>query len=158
MEEIINSVMQSPENTNPNVLRSQLKAIQGEGGGSDSGGSDIIFKFSGVENTPVPIPDGLIFNDSLIGCVKISGTATDMIGEPITVEEQVIPYHTINENNVYFVSIGGSDSASSATFTISNGMISISSGDSDYKPNGNDNYRNMETIEWTIFVVDISNV
>lgn len=33
MEEIINSVMQSPENTNPNVLRSQLKAIQGEGSG-----------------------------------------------------------------------------------------------------------------------------
>ena len=33
MEEIINSVMQSPENTNPNVLRGQLKAIQGEGSG-----------------------------------------------------------------------------------------------------------------------------
>ena len=31
MEEIINSVMQSPENTNPNVLRSQLQNIS-EGG------------------------------------------------------------------------------------------------------------------------------
>lgn len=34
MEEIINSVMQSPENTNPNVLRSQLQNI---GGGSGDG-------------------------------------------------------------------------------------------------------------------------
>lgn len=33
MEELINNIMQSPENTNPNVLRSQLKAIQGEGSG-----------------------------------------------------------------------------------------------------------------------------
>lgn len=33
MEEIINSVMQSPENTNPNVLRSQLQGISGGSGG-----------------------------------------------------------------------------------------------------------------------------
>ena len=33
MEEIINSVMQSPENTNPNVLRSQLQGVSGSGGG-----------------------------------------------------------------------------------------------------------------------------
>ena len=32
MEEIINSVMQSPENTNPNVLRSQLQNIDGGSG------------------------------------------------------------------------------------------------------------------------------
>ena len=37
MEEIINSVMQSPENTNPNVLRSQLQSV----GGSSSGIKDI---------------------------------------------------------------------------------------------------------------------
>ena len=36
MEEIINNVMQSPENTNPNVLRSQLQNI---GEGSSSGGA-----------------------------------------------------------------------------------------------------------------------
>ena len=35
MEEIINSVMQSPENTNPNVLRSQLQNIGGGGGGAE---------------------------------------------------------------------------------------------------------------------------
>ena len=34
MEEIINSVMQSPENTNPNVLRGQLQNIGGGSGGS----------------------------------------------------------------------------------------------------------------------------
>ena len=34
MEEIINSVMQSPENTNPNVLRSQLQSIGGDSDGS----------------------------------------------------------------------------------------------------------------------------
>ena len=33
MEEIINSVMQSPENTNPNVLRSQLQKIDGASSG-----------------------------------------------------------------------------------------------------------------------------
>lgn len=33
MEEIINNVMQSPENTNPNVLRSQLQNIGGGSGG-----------------------------------------------------------------------------------------------------------------------------
>ena len=33
MEEIINSVMQSPENTNPNVLRGQLQKIGGGSGG-----------------------------------------------------------------------------------------------------------------------------
>lgn len=33
MEEIINSVMQSPENTNPNVLRSQLQGISGGSSG-----------------------------------------------------------------------------------------------------------------------------
>ena len=33
MEEIINNVMQSPENTNPNVLRSQLQNIEGGSGG-----------------------------------------------------------------------------------------------------------------------------
>ena len=32
MEEIINNIMQSPENTNPNILRSQLQNI-GDGGG-----------------------------------------------------------------------------------------------------------------------------
>lgn len=32
MEEIINSVMQSPENTNPNVLRSQLSKMDGGSG------------------------------------------------------------------------------------------------------------------------------
>lgn len=31
MEEIINSIMQSPENTNPNVLRGQLQGIMGAG-------------------------------------------------------------------------------------------------------------------------------
>ena len=36
MEEIINSVTQSPENTNPNVLRSQLQNI-GEGSGGSGG-------------------------------------------------------------------------------------------------------------------------
>lgn len=39
MEEIINSVMQSPENTNPNVLRSQLQSV---GGGSGSGGALVV--------------------------------------------------------------------------------------------------------------------
>ena len=34
MEEIINNIMQSPENTNPNVLRSQLQNIGGSGGGA----------------------------------------------------------------------------------------------------------------------------
>ena len=34
MEEIINNIMQSPENTNPNVLRSQLQNIGGGSGGS----------------------------------------------------------------------------------------------------------------------------
>ena len=34
MEEIINSIMQSPENTNPNVLRDQLKGLA-------TGGSEI---------------------------------------------------------------------------------------------------------------------
>ena len=33
MEEIINSVMQSPENTNPNILRSQLQKMGSSGGG-----------------------------------------------------------------------------------------------------------------------------
>ena len=33
MEEIINNIMQSPENTNPNILRSQLQSIAGSGGG-----------------------------------------------------------------------------------------------------------------------------
>ena len=38
MEEIINSVMQSPENTNPNVLRGQLQKI----GGSSGGGTMVV--------------------------------------------------------------------------------------------------------------------
>lgn len=42
MEEIINSVMQSPENTNPNVLRSQLNTIQGSGSSGGSG-SELVY-------------------------------------------------------------------------------------------------------------------
>ncbi len=33
MEEIINNIMQSPENTNPNVLRGQLQGMASGGGG-----------------------------------------------------------------------------------------------------------------------------
>lgn len=33
MDELINNIMQSPENTNPNVLRGQLEKIAGSGGG-----------------------------------------------------------------------------------------------------------------------------
>ena len=44
MEEIINSVMQSPENTNPNVLRSQLQSI----GGSSSGSEPFIVEIEGI--------------------------------------------------------------------------------------------------------------
>ena len=33
MEEIINNIMQSPEDTNPNVLRSQLQNISSGSGG-----------------------------------------------------------------------------------------------------------------------------
>ena len=44
MEEIINSVMQSPENTNPNVLRSQLQSV----GGSSSGSEPFIVEIEGI--------------------------------------------------------------------------------------------------------------
>lgn len=62
MEEIINNVMQSPENTNPNVLRSQLSEIDG---GSGSGGVRV------YERTNDAIAPNLAITD-LVGGVSSS--------------------------------------------------------------------------------------
>ena len=97
MEEVIDSVMQSPENTNPNVLRSQLSKISG-GSAAGGGGNVAVFEadakgveFNGEhfdtlyatingEIHPVPIsgwyddvPNGAVF------CVK--GDPTDEQGK-----------------------------------------------------------------------------
>lgn len=50
MEEIINSVMQSPENTNPNVLRSQLQSVSAGSGG----GEPFIVEIEGISTEQGP--------------------------------------------------------------------------------------------------------
>ena len=59
MEEIINNIMQSPENTNPNVLRSQLQNISsGDTGGSGADGEMSVYTVTGDLSRSGTIPNG----------------------------------------------------------------------------------------------------
>ena len=99
MEEIINSVMQSPENTNPNVLRSQLKAIQGEGSGSSGGGVLMVTDTDGtLDKTMGEIQDAYLAGKRVT--INWANTLRDVIGMyPVTFAHRLYTSAIITYDN-----------------------------------------------------------
>ena len=97
MEEIINNIMQSPENTNPNVLRGQLQSV-----GSGSGGG--VFVVGGtVSGTTVTLDKtaGEIYTAMNSKCVLI---ALENVAEGLDGYKSVLycaMLATVNGNNYY---------------------------------------------------------
>lgn len=97
MEEIINNIMQSPENTNPNVLRSQLQNI----GGGGSGGAKI-FPIELRDGGQAYLPTGLSVDD--FGGASIYSDIASSYSTIITAME--------NSGSIMFVIFAGTKSDS----------------------------------------------